>query len=112
MNAVQFYERVLGLLKDREWSEYRLARESKIPYSTWYNMKKRKSEPKLVTILKIISGLGISEHDFFHPDSKKLNLSEEEEYLVESFRKLPLKDRKHLCAYVEMMLKISRESEK
>lgn len=109
MDAVKFYERVSALLKSREWSEYRLTKESKIPYSTWYNMKKRKSEPKLMTILKIISGLDISEQDFFHPESKKITLTEE--YLVETYRKLPPKEKKHLCAYVEMMVKISKESE-
>ena len=52
--------RIEELLKIRQWTHYRLSKESKIPYSSISNMFKRNTVPSIPTLMKICDGLKIS----------------------------------------------------
>lgn len=58
-------ERLYHLLKDRGWSEYRLAKESKLSQSTIKNIFRRNNVPSIPTLEMICSGFGITLSQFF-----------------------------------------------
>jgi len=60
MSKEQFYVRMEQLLEHNNWTLYRLSQESGVPISTIYNLRRRKSEPKMETFLKLVDGFHIS----------------------------------------------------
>ena len=60
MTKEQFYTRMEQLLEHNNWTLYRLSQESGVPISTIYNLRRRKSEPKMETFLKLVDGFHIS----------------------------------------------------
>lgn len=71
MNTEQYYSRVEELLKEKNWSRKRLAKESKIPKSTIYNMMRDRNEPKFETFFEIIDGFHISLGEFVNSETDK-----------------------------------------
>lgn len=57
--------RVRQLMKDRNWSYYRLAKECEIPEATAYNMETRNTVPSVPTLEAICKGMGITMAQFF-----------------------------------------------
>lgn len=89
------------LMNKRNWSIYKLAKESDIPYSSLNNLFQRNTEPTLPTLRKICVGLGISLADFFSDES----LSQIPEYtidekkLISLYQSLKTSDKKLLMTY-------------
>ena len=58
-------ERLRKLLNDRNWTEYRLAKESNLSMSTIKNIYKRNTQPSIDTLEKICATFGITLSQFF-----------------------------------------------
>lgn len=58
-------ERLRQLLNDRNWTEYRLAKESGLSDSTIKNIYKRNTQPTIDTLEAICHGFGITLAQFF-----------------------------------------------
>lgn len=58
-------ERLRRLLDERDWTEYRLARESGLSDSTIKNIYKRNTQPTIETLEAICRGFGITLSQFF-----------------------------------------------
>lgn len=72
-----YYKRIDCLLEKRNWSVSKLATMAEVPDGTLYSSKKRKSIPKLDTILKVCSALGITIAEFFDdPIFDELSITE------------------------------------
>ena len=69
-------ERILQLLRERNWTEYRLAKESGLSQSTISNLFKRNTTPSIPTLEAICNGFGITLSQFFS-DGNIVELSEE-----------------------------------
>lgn len=89
------------LMEKKNWSIYKLAKESDIPYSSLNNLFQRNTEPTLPTLRKICTGLGISLADFFS-DEALSTISEysiEERKLISLYQSLKTSDKKLLMTY-------------
>ena len=62
---MDIHEKLRSLLKERGWTEYRLARESKLSESTIANIFRRNATPSFATLESICKGFGISLSQFF-----------------------------------------------
>jgi len=72
-------KRMLELMKQKGWSEYRLAQESGVPCSTIANIFRRNSIPSIPTLELMCAGLGISLSQFFaENDLVELNPEQQE----------------------------------
>lgn len=60
MTEEQFYARMDQLLEHNKWSVYRLSQESGVALSTIYNLRRRKSEPKMETFFRFVGGFHIT----------------------------------------------------
>ena len=87
-----------SLMSQKQWTVYRLAKESGIPYSSLNNLFQRNTEPTLPTLRKICEGLGISLSDFFsdEPSPTVTEYSSEERKLISLYHNLKNSDKKLL----------------
>ena len=108
MNENEVLERIQYFLKLKHWSIYKLAKESKLPYSSLNNIFVRKTSPTIPTLEKICDGFGISVSEFFSYQTNPLksdNLTEKEQDIVNSYRSLSEKDKELLVAYLNGLCK-------
>lgn len=59
------HERLRQLLKERGWTEYRLAKNCGLSESTLANIFRRNTVPSIATLEAICSGFGITMSQFF-----------------------------------------------
>lgn len=104
-------ERILAMMKERDWTVYRLAKESGISYSSLNNLIVRNNMPTISTLMKICGGLGVSMSEFFADDLPAFNdrapLRTDEKELLEKYNQLNRSDKALLNAYITGLAKLS-----
>ena len=95
-------KRVTQLREERNWSLYRLAKESDISYSTLSNTFHRNNVPSVSTLIRICEGLGITLAEFFDEDG-----SVSDQQLLSDFHRLPRSDKNLVTAYMQGLLKVA-----
>lgn len=95
------------LMNQKQWSVYRLAKESGISYSSLNNLFQRNTEPTLPTLRKICTGLGISLSDFFSDEYTPVitEYSADERKLLSLYQSLKSSDKKLLMTYAQALNK-------
>lgn len=88
-------EKLLDMMKERNWTYYRLAKESNVPWSTVRNMFERGTEPTLPTLEALCGGLKITLADLLVGYSTE-ELTDDQRDLLENWEKLDAED-KRLC---------------
>lgn len=97
-------DRIQQLLIFNQWSLYKLAKVSDLPYSSLSNLINRRTCPTLATLEKICNGFNISLTDFFNFKENPLrneSISEEEQQLLNAYAALSQKDKDLLTAYLK-----------
>ena len=77
-------QRIDMLMKERNWSEYKLAAMSGLSSSTIANMHRRNTVPSISTLEAICSAFGISLAQFFTEDDNTVRLNDEQ---IQLFRR-------------------------
>ena len=77
-------ERIRQLMDERDWTEYRLAKESKLSQSTIANLFKRNTTPSVTTLEAICSGFGITLAQFFS-EGNIVELTDEQKDLFDKW---------------------------
>lgn len=111
MDENEVLSRIRELLKSNHWSIYKLAKASGVPYSSLNNCFLRNNSPTVATLEKLCIGLNISLSDFFDYKENPLrdeSLSEDEQNLLSAYRKLSIKDKDLLNAYLDGLSKKRR----
>ena len=75
-------ERIRQIMKERNWTEYRLAIESNLPQSTIANLFKRDNHPSIPTLESICRGFGITLSQFFS-EGNFVELTDEQKELFD-----------------------------
>lgn len=71
-------DRIQRLCAQRDWSYYKLAKESGISYSTLNTMMLKTNAPSITTLAKICNGFGITLAQFFDEGSEPEMLTDEQ----------------------------------
>lgn len=71
-------KRIDTLMKERNWSNYKLAAESGLSSSTIANIYRRNTTPSISTLEAICSAFGITLAQFFTEDSYTVQLNSEQ----------------------------------
>ena len=77
-------ERLRGLLDERGWTEYRLAKECGLSESTIANIFRRNSVPSITTLESICNGFGITLSQFF-ADGEMVELTPQAKELFDNW---------------------------
>lgn len=96
-------EKIQYLLEKREWSIYKLAKESDITYSSLNSMFLKNTQPTLPTLEKICAGLNITLAEFFSDDTpfrEKERFTSEELEIIDMYRVLNKKEQQILTSYI------------
>lgn len=89
-------DRINELLEYNHWTAYKLAKASGIPYSSLNNLLKHKNCPTIPTLEKICKGFHITLTEFFDFTENPLKdsrLTDTEQNLIDSFKKLSPKEK-------------------
>ena len=96
MQEHEVIERIKALCKSRGWTNYRLAKESGITYSTLCTMLNKAYAPSISTLIKICNGFGITLAQFFDENFEHLqlwdSLSEENRAAAEKYLRFLLSE--------------------
>ena len=72
--------RIRKLMAEREWTDYRLAKEANLSHSTVTNMFNRNNAPTLPTLDAVCGAFGITLSQFF-AEGEEAQLTEEQQKL-------------------------------
>ncbi len=89
------------LKNERNWSDYKLALEAGISYSTLASLKRRNAPPKIEILQQICDGFGITLAQFFLEDESIEILTDTEREVLNSYRKLPPKKQAALLNFMK-----------
>lgn len=81
-------KRIRQLQNESNWTIYQLSVETEIPQSTINNMFSRNTLPSMTSLTAICKAFDISLSEFFSEENSKVILSDDEQKLVLSYRKL------------------------
>ena len=95
-------ERFRKLMNARDWSEYRLAKETGLSQSTIANLFKRNTVPSITTLETICKGFGITLSQFFC-DGNMIELSDEQKKLFDIWVMLTKEQKQLLFALIKNM---------
>jgi transcriptional regulator with XRE-family HTH domain len=94
-------QKISDLCEEREWTLYKLAKESHISYSTLNNLFIRNNVPTIPTIQKICYAFQITLSEFFETSTVTYDsLTKEEQLIVDSWKEMSGSDRKLLMSYM------------
>lgn len=102
MKDVFVVEHIKELCRQRNWTYYRLAKESGIPYSSISTMLNKQHIPSMRNLIKICDGLNITLSQFFASID---NETSEQDKLLSMWDKLTLNEKYYVTLYIHGLLK-------
>lgn len=78
-------ERIDSLMKERNWTDYKLSVESGLSTSTIANIHRRHTIPSIPTLEAICNAFGITLSQFFNESSSSVQLSKEQQELFHTW---------------------------
>lgn len=96
-------KRIRQLMNERNWSEYRLAKESGLSQSTIANVFKRNNAPTLPTLEAVCKSFGITLAQFFSEGSDPIELTTEQQELFKKWAALSNEQKKILLDLMNIM---------
>lgn len=94
-------KRIEELCKKQKMSRYRLAQKSGLSQSSISNLLNRKSLPSIITLNRICNGFGITLSQFFTEEGNVVNLSKEQQCVLDTWSELDEEERKLVDAYIK-----------
>lgn len=95
-------EKIKQLMKERNWTEYRLAKESGLSQSTISNLFKRNTVPSITTLEYICKGIGITLAQFFS-EGNMVELNDEQQELFRLWVYLTAEQKKLIIGIIKNM---------
>ncbi len=87
-------------MRERSWTEYRLAKECGLSESTIHNIYRRNAQPSIYTLETICKGFGITLSQFF-AEGEMVEMTPELKALFEGWRPLTPQQKKAVLTVVE-----------
>ncbi|MBD5458607.1 MAG: helix-turn-helix transcriptional regulator [Lachnospiraceae bacterium] len=90
-------------MAEREWTAYRLAKESGLSHSTISNMFSRHTAPSVPTLEAICQGFGITLSQFFAETDDMVELTDEQLAMFQKWSKLTRQQKKLMADLIEQL---------
>lgn len=96
---------VIGRIKElcaaRNWTSYRLAKESNIQYAALSTMLRRTNSPSVPSLVKICDGLGITLAQFFSEEDETAKLTTGQKACLELWDQLSGRNQELAAVYMK-----------
>lgn len=112
MQEHEVIERIKALCQSRGWTNYRLAKESGITYSTLCTMLNKAYAPSISTLIKICSGFGITLAQFFDEDFENAAVTPEQREHLQVWDSLNEENRIAAEKYMRFLLSEQEAADK
>jgi len=96
-------KRIRQLMEERDWTEYRLSKESGLSQTTISNLFRRNNSPSLPTLETICRAFDISLSQFFAEGNEPLELTDEQRELFSNWVTLTKEQKKVLSDLIRTM---------
>lgn len=96
-------ERIRQFMEVRNWTEYKLAKESGLSHSTVTNMFARHTAPSVPTLEALCAGFGITLSQFFSESGNMVELTEEQLAMFNQWAKLTQRQKALVAELIENM---------
>lgn len=96
-------KRIDELMKERDWSDYRLSVESGLSISTIANIHRRNTVPSIPTLAAICNAFGITLSQFFYEDTTFVELTTEQKEFFDKWITLTKAQKKILSDLIKEM---------
>lgn len=107
MELNKLLTKIQQLLDERNWTVYRLAKESNIPYSSLNSLFLKNNQPTVATLEKVCEGFRITLSEFFLEDTPYRNeaplITQEEKIVLDLFRSLSKKDKQKYLDIIKIL---------
>lgn len=101
--------KIQKLLGQRNWSLYKLAKESGIPYSSLNSLFQKNNQPTISTLEKLCDGFHITMSEFFSDDTpfrkETYDITKEEFEIIDSIRGLNRRDHRLMADFLKLLEK-------
>ena len=97
--------RIMELCEKRGYTKYRLSQLTDMSQTALANIINQKSVPTVVTLERICEAFGITLAQFFTKDGDRLNLTEEQNEILEIWDSLETKEREILLSFIRSLKK-------
>ncbi len=108
MKEFSVIQRIKELCEARDWTCYRLAKESGIPYSTLNTMMNKSNTPSIPTLSRLCDGFGITLAQFFSDRDESVVFSSEQKALIAMWNDLNPKGKQLATVYIQGLLDMQR----
>lgn len=99
--------RIKELMREKNWTLYRLAKESEISCSTLRYTICQNHTPSMPTLFSICEGLHITLSDFFSESRREcVQMTEADQELLEDYHRLKQADKKLAGIYISGLMKL------
>ena len=97
--------RIKELCKKRGYTKYRLAQITGMTQTALGNILTQKSLPTIVNLERICDAFGITLAQFFTDDGSKLNLTQDQQEILDIWADLESKEREILIGFIRSLKK-------
>ena len=97
--------RITELCEKRGYTKYRLSQLTEMSQTAFGNILNKKSIPTVVTLERICDAFGITLAQFFAEDGGRLNLTEDQNEILEIWDNLESKEREILMTFIRSLKK-------
>ena len=94
-------EKIKAYMRERNWSEYRLAKEAGLSQSTVRNLFKRNNLPSIQTLEAICEAFHITLSQFFSDGNEAVELTERQHMLLAKWNRLSSEQQKILIELID-----------
>lgn len=110
MTAEEINAKILRLMDERNWSNYKLVEECKkkdnnVNKSTIFGMLKRKSYPTIPVLMQVCKGFGITLAEFFKDESTGLTVYQSDKPLLDRYHQMSETMQKECLDMMDVIIK-------
>ena len=92
--------------RERQWSEYHLAKEAGISQSTLSNLINRGNNPSVYTLEKIANAFGLTLSQFFNTEEERMYVTGAQKELLEYWNLMDKIQREKTLSYIKGLLNV------
>ena len=103
-NVIDVSQRLNQLMEERGMTTYALAKAANVSWNTVKNYSLRNTKPTLATLCVLCEGLGITLAQFFDSDGVDVQLTSEQQHVLNRWSKLSVQEKQVISDMLDIII--------